>query len=133
MFYTKTHLPGGKVVTTEITDENVYTLCADCGRELSVDLMEVIADDEGDLLSTSIICSACIKNRNKKRTHLDGIKITVDGLALLSDTLCRAGYGEEVRDIFDEFEIDTVSDLDPVQYESFAAALKNLAANGGSV
>ena len=133
MFYTKTQLPGGKVVTTEITDENVYTLCADCGRELSVDLMEVIADDEGDLLSTSIICSACTKNRSKKRTHLDGIKITVDGLALLSDALCRAGYGEEVRDIFNEFEIDTVSDLDPVQYEPFAAALNNLAANGGSV
>ena len=133
MFYLKTQMPNGGVVKTEITDENVYTRCPDCGRELPVDLVEVFSDGKGDLYSTSIICSACTKQRGAKRTHLDGIKITVDGLALLSDTLCRAGYGEEVRDLFDEFEIDSVSNLAPGRYEPFAEALKNLAADGGSV
>ena len=133
MFYLKTKLANGKVVKTDITDENVFTCCPECGRELPIDLVEVFADGEGDLFTTSIICSACTKNRSKKRTHLDGIKITVDGLALLSDTLCRSGYGEEVRSIFDEFEIDSVSNLELGEYEPFAEALKNLAADGGSV
>ena len=133
MFYLKTKLANGRVVKTDITDENVFTRCTDCGRELPVDLAEVFADGEGDLFSTSIICSACTKKHGAKRTHLDGIKITADGLALLSDTLCRAGYGEEVRDLFDEFEIDSVSNLAPGQYEPFAEALKNLAADGGNV
>ena len=133
MFYLKTKMPNGEVVKTDITDENVYTRCPDCGRELPVDLVEIFSDGKGDLYSTSIICSACTKKHGAKRTHLNGIKITVDGLALLSDTLCRSGYGEEVRSIFDEFEIDSVSNLAPGQYEPFAEALKNLAADGGSV
>ena len=131
MFYLKTKLANGKVVKTDITDENVFTCCPECGRELPIDLVEVFADGEGDLFTTSIICSACTKQRGAKRTHLDGIKITVDGLALLSDTLCRAGYGEEVRDVFDKFDIDAVSDLAPGQYEFFAKALTNLAVEGG--
>lgn len=133
MFYLKTKMPNGEVVKTDITDENVYTRCPDCGRELPVDLVEIFSDGKGDLYSTSIVCSACTKQRGAKRTHLDGIKITVDGLALLSDTLCRAGYCKEVRDLFDEFEIDSVSNLAPGQYEPFAEALKNLAADGGNV
>jgi|GEM_PF-190859 len=133
MFYLKTKMPNGEVVKTEITDENVYTRCPDCGRELPVDLVEIFSDGKGDLYSTNIICSACTNKHSAKRTHLDGIKITVDGLALLSDMLCRAGYGEEVRDVFDEFDIDAVSDLAPGQYKSFAETLTNLAVEGGGI
>ena len=130
MFYIKTREPGARVVRTEITDENVYTRCPDCGRELPIDLAEVFSDGEGDLFSTSIICSACTQKRGKRRTHLAGLKISIDGLALLSDTLCHAGYGEEVRGVFDDFEIESISDLDPEQYEAFANTLKSLAAEG---
>ena len=73
MFYLKTQMPNGGVAKTEITDENVYTRCPDCGRELPVDLVEVFSDGKGDLYSTSIICSACTKQRGAKRTHLEGI------------------------------------------------------------
>ena len=111
MFYLKTQMPNGKVVKTEITDENVYTRCPDCGRELPVDLVEIFSDGKGDLYSTNIICSACTKQRGAKRTHLDGIKITVDGIALLSDMLCQAGYSAQVQDLFDEYEIETVQEL----------------------
>lgn len=127
MFYLKTKLANGKVVKADITDENVFTLCPSCARELSVDLVEVFSEGEGDLYSTSIICSAC----TKKRKHIDNIKITVDGIALLSDTLCQAGYGKQVYDLFDEYEIKVVYGLLPEQYESFAEALKALATEGG--
>ena len=133
MFYFKTKLANGKVVKIDITDENVFTRCPDCGRELPVDLVEVFSDGEGDLFSTSIICSACTKKRAEKCRHNDRIKITVDGIALLSDMLCQAGYSAQVQDLFDEYEIEAVQELAPEQFEPFADALKALPAEGGGL
>ena len=133
MFYLKTKLANGKVVKTDITDENVFTCCLECGRELPIDLVEVFSDGEGDLFSTSIICSTCAKKRAEKRRHNDGIKITVDGIALLSDMLCQAGYSAQVRDLLDEYEIEAVQELAPEQYDPFADALKALPAEGGGL
>ena len=131
MFYLKTKLANGKVVKTDITDENVFTCCLECGRELPIDLVEVFSDGEGDLFSTSIVCSTCTKKRAEKRRHNDHIKITVDGIALLSDMLCQAGYSAQVHDLFDEYAIEAVQELVPEQYELFADALKALAPEGG--
>ena len=133
MFYLKTKLANGKVIKTDITDENVFTCCLECGRELPIDLVEVFSDGEGDLFSTSIVCSTCAKKRAEKRRHNDGIKITVDGIALLSDMLCQAGYSAQVRDLLDEYEIEAVQELAPEQYELFADALKALLAEGGGL
>ena len=48
MFYVKFQLDESTTLLTEITDENVFTRCPDCGQEVSVDLNDVI-DDEGQL------------------------------------------------------------------------------------
>lgn len=133
MFYLKTKLANGKVIKTDITDENVFTRCPDCGRELPIDLVEVFSDGEGDLFSTSIICSTCTRIRTEKRSHSVGIKITIDGIALLLDTLCQAGYGKQLNALFDEYEIEAIQELVPEHYESFANALKALAMEGSSL
>lgn len=54
-------------------------------------------------------------------------RITIDGLALLSDTLDKAGYGEQLAELYDAFEIDTVEELTPEQYKPFADALTRMA------
>lgn len=87
MFYIKTKLPSGKTVKTEITDENVYTRCPECGREIPVDLAKVFSDGEGDLFSTSIICSACTKKRVEQRERTESIPVTINDLTLFSDML----------------------------------------------
>ncbi len=133
MFYLKTELANGKVVKIDITDENVFTRCQDCGRELPVDLVEILSDGEGDLFSTSIICSACTQKRAEKCRHNDCIKITADGIALLLDVLYQAGYSAQVQDLFAEYEIEAVQELVPEQYESFADALKALVTEGGGL
>ena len=130
MFYIKTNLASGKTIRTDITDENVFTHCPECGRELPVDLAELFSSGEGDLFSTSILCCVCTKKHTGKRRHIDGIEITTDGLALLSDVLCQAGYGEQVFDLFKRFEIDAVQELTPEQYEPFANALLEIATVG---
>ena len=65
--------------------------------------------------------------------HTDGITITVDGLALLSEVLCQAGYGEQVYNLFDVYEIEAVQALVPEKYEEFADALMALATEGGGL
>ena len=133
MFYIKTELANGKDVKIDITDENVFTRCPDCNRELPVDLVEILSDGEGDLFSTSIICSACTKKRAEKRRHNDRIKITADGIALLLDVVYQAGYSAQVQDLFAEYEIEAVQELVPEQYESFVDALKAIATEGGGL
>jgi DNA-directed RNA polymerase subunit RPC12/RpoP len=133
MFYLKIKMPNGKTVRTDITDENVYTRCPECGRELPVDLAELFSDGDGDLYSTSILCSACSSKRVGKRKFMDGMQITADGLALVSDILCKAGYGEQVYDLFNRFEADDITELTPEQYKPFADALSRLVIMEGAL
>ena len=101
MFYVKEQRLNGGIVKIEITDENVFTRCPDCKRELSVDLVELFSDSDGDLFSTRVVCSACTKKKStSRRKFMDGMKISTEALALLADSLCGAGYGELVEMIY---------------------------------
>lgn len=59
MYYVKTKINEGTCITTEITDENTYTVCIDCGRELQVDLDEAIVDGHIDLFGLGMRCEEC--------------------------------------------------------------------------
>lgn len=50
MFYIKTKINEDTCITTEITDENTFTTCVDCGCELQVDL---------DLFGLGMRCEEC--------------------------------------------------------------------------
>ena len=65
MFYVKAQLSEEIQVTTEITDENVFTHCLECGVELPVDLAELASDEHFDLCGTGIYCSRCSCRRWK--------------------------------------------------------------------
>lgn len=127
MFYIKTKKTSGKILKMEITDENVFTLCPECGVEMNVDLAELFSDGEGDLYSSSVICSACTMKRRKKRPFSESVTVTFDGLALLTDVMNKAGYGELVYDLFIRFGIEELTELTPDQYETLAGALCEMA------
>lgn len=59
MFYIKTKINEGTCITTEITDENTFTACVDCGRELQIDLDEAIIDGHLDLFGLGMRCEGC--------------------------------------------------------------------------
>lgn len=63
MFFVKTRIDNNTVLTTEITDENVFTHCPDCGAEVQIDLAELAEDGELDLFGTSVCCPECSKRR----------------------------------------------------------------------
>ena len=59
MFYVKTKINEGTYITTEITDENTFTTCVDCGHEIQVDLDEAIIDGHLDLFGLGMRCEEC--------------------------------------------------------------------------
>lgn len=62
MFYVKTKLSDECEINTEITDENVFTRCAECGAEIHIDLGELAGNcGELDLFGTAVFCDKCSK------------------------------------------------------------------------
>ena len=59
MFYVKEPINDAMEVTVEISDENVFCRCPVCGREVLVDLEEVLGDGKGDLPGTAVLCEDC--------------------------------------------------------------------------
>ena len=131
MFYIKTKQHSGKMVSTEITDENVFTRCPECGREMPVDLAEIFADGEGDLFSTKIFCAACTKASAEDRLSPEDSKLATDGITVLANVLRKAGYWRELSALFDQFEIEDMCELEPNQMRPFSDALTSLAVVGG--
>ena len=131
MFYIKTKQHSGKMVSTEITDENVFTRCPECGREMPIDLAEIFADGEGGLFSTQIFCAACTTGITESRLSSKDSKIATDGITVLANVLRKAGYWRELSALFDQFEIEDMCELEPNQMRPFSDALTSLAVVGG--
>ncbi len=79
MFYVKENVNDALDVSIEINDENVYTTCPVCFKEISVDLSEVLKD--GDLFATSVLCSKC--SRKLKNGEFGAVENFHDFLSAL--------------------------------------------------
>lgn len=62
MFYLKTKINDETAIVTELTGENVFTFCPECGKEFEIDLHNVFADG-GDLYGTAVYCAECSPKR----------------------------------------------------------------------
>lgn len=62
MFYVRARLADDVSVEIDITGENVFTSCADCGAEIRADLDELIGLD-GFSMSSALCCEACSARR----------------------------------------------------------------------
>ena len=61
MFYVKSD--DGKKV--DIYGDELYTTCPICGKEFTVDIIELVKNDSDfDICGTSIYCSECSKEKN---------------------------------------------------------------------
>lgn len=66
MFYVK-ETNGQCAITVQITDENVFTLCPKCGREIPIDLQELFEGGDVDLCGTTILCEECWKEESGRK------------------------------------------------------------------
>lgn len=62
MFYLKHR---GKKLN--IRDDNVYTICPECGREHKVDLQAILSSEHSDLYGTAVYCEECSAKREEAR------------------------------------------------------------------
>lgn len=69
MFYVKTKINEETEIRTEITDENVFTVCPQCGLEHAVDL-EAVLNDGGSLCGSACLCSECSEEHLAMQEHI---------------------------------------------------------------
>lgn len=67
MFYIKTEVGNSVTITAEINDDNVFTLCPECGEEHRADLQDAVIDGQLDLYGTAIYCAECSAKLKKMR------------------------------------------------------------------
>ena len=65
MFYVKSQIGENSAIVTEITDENVFTRCPDCGSEIAVDLNDLADEGQLDLFALGVCCPECSRARWK--------------------------------------------------------------------
>lgn len=117
MVYTKTKLKDGTVVCGPVTAKNTYTHCAVCGKEISIDLRELILAKAEDPYETDVNCAEC----SAKMMHRGNIDIDV--VIRLADVLKDIGYGMELHGLCEDFEVDDIRALAPEEYELFVDEL----------
>ncbi len=61
MFYTKLMLSENSKVITRLSDKNVYSICPKCGKEIQVNLSDVLKEEDTDLHTTCVYCKSCAK------------------------------------------------------------------------
>lgn len=64
MFYVKKEIGNDIEVKIDLYDDEIYTQCPICGKEIQIDgefLAKILND--GDLVGTSIYCDKCTKKR----------------------------------------------------------------------
>lgn len=66
MVYVKTQLSEDAVIKTEISDYNVFTRCPVCGKELQIDINDLIRDGHIDLDNSAVYCLAHYPNTRKE-------------------------------------------------------------------
>ncbi len=69
MFYVKAKINEETAIITELTDENVFTICPECGTEFAIDLADVFFGGDVDLYSTAIYCAECSAKRIKAKNN----------------------------------------------------------------
>ena len=59
IFYVKVKLPNGKTIKHQLYDDEIYTDCGGCGKEMSVDIVELAVSivNGADLIGTTWYCS----------------------------------------------------------------------------
>lgn len=59
MFYVKVKINDAVELTAQIHDDNVFTVCPECGQEVAIDIVELFHDSESDLYGTAVYCADC--------------------------------------------------------------------------
>ena len=114
MFFVKTRLNANKTLITNITDQNVFTHCPDCGAEVQVNLSELVENSKLNLADTSVYCQEC-GNRRWGKHDADDIDDNSDDDGIDTD---------------DDIDIPAILDHMDVSIDFLRFALRNRGKHG---
>lgn len=112
MIYTKS-----KDRIIPVLDDNTFSVCCRCGKEISVHLNELLKAKTDRPLSARVMCPECTKEQFRKH------HTTLNDVIELVLSLCRFGYTRKVRLAYDHYDIEDIQDLHPDAYGNFVNEL----------
>lgn len=65
-YYVKGTTEAGEPVTLSIDSDNVFTHCPDCGREHTIDLVEIAREEAFDFYGSAVCCEDCTRKREQR-------------------------------------------------------------------
>jgi len=73
MFYTKLTLQDNGELITYLTNDNIYGICPVCGKEIAIDLTEVLSEEDSTLCKTDVYCEDCAKKWLERKMQDGGL------------------------------------------------------------
>ena len=115
MLYTKKTLRNGKTVKNEIRSDNLFATCSRCGKELSIDPVDLITDD--GTLFDCFVCPECSPQDIGEGALSD------DDIIHIAVTVCWLGYLNRLMELYEEFGITVLQDLKQQDRKDFVRHL----------
>ena len=100
-----------------VLDDNTFSVCCRCGKEVPVHLSELLKAKIERPLSARIMCPDCTREQFKKN------RPTLNDIVTLAISLCRLGYTRIVRSIYNNYRIEDIQELPPNDYGNFVSDL----------
>lgn len=119
MIYTKTKLKDGTAVCAPVTADNTYTRCTKCGKEVKINLQELILAGVADPYNTEVNCADCTEEM-MHWSNLDKNEVSC-----LVNALKGMGYGAVLQELLADFDVENVSELYQEECEFFLDDLFN--------
>lgn len=110
-----------------VLDDNTFSVCCRCGKEVPVHLSELLKAKIERPLSARVMCPDCTREQFRKHSP------TLNDVVALTLSLCRLGYTKQVRSAYADYDIEDIQDLHPEAYGNFVSGLLTAVSGGGCV
>lgn len=107
-----------------VLDDNTFSVCCKCGKEVPVPLDELFKAKKDHPLSARIMCPECTKKQFRQRSP------TLNDVVSLALSLCKLGFTRQVRSTYDNYDIKDIQELHPEAYGNFVNGLLTAVAGG---
>ena len=107
-----------------VLDDNTFSVCCKCGKEVPVPLNELFRAKKDHPLSARIMCPECTKKQFRQRSP------TLNDVVSLALSLCKLGFTRQVRSTYDNYDIKDIQELHPEAYGNFVNGLLTAVAGG---
>lgn len=125
MIYTKSKAGNSSCYRNNpVLDDNTFSVCCKCGKEVPVPLYELFRAKKDHPLSAKVICPECTREQFSRHPP------TLNDVVALTLSLCKLGFTRQVRSTYSDYNISDIQELGREDYGNFVNGLLTAVAGG---